>query len=90
MEITKNLETKLENKSWTDTQDPDFINFLRDVQNAIEVLATQVVMYNNVHEQFGIMVEETYILRDVPAEEESQDGYDKPIPTQTSRGAENA
>ncbi len=84
MELTKNLEKKLETKSWIDTQDEEFINFLTEIHQAIELLAMQVVMYNNVHESFGLMLEETYLLKEVPAGEESQDGYDKPSPTQTN------
>lgn len=90
MELTEKLEKKLEDQTWIDTQDSEFINFLRDVLSAIELLSVQVILFTSAHEQFVKLLNEGYILGEGLGIGDSQDGYDKPIPTQTSRGAESA
>jgi hypothetical protein len=90
----QNLQTKLSDKTWTDTQEPEFINNLTQVNNIVENLSAQVFLFLNYFQQYAEAVHNSPIFAQYNFPEDQENG--NLSPTQTSQdgapaqGADNA
>ena len=79
------LETKLADKSWTDTQDPEFINVLSGVKNIVQNMSTNIFIMLDYFQQYTEAIYTSPIFAGVEGAQSSDDG--KVNPTQTSAAA---
>jgi hypothetical protein len=82
------LETKLSDKTWTDSQDPEFIKSLQKIRVVIESLSAQIYIFVDYFEQYYNAVANSPIFNESAAMSDSQSG--EVFPTQTSAPAEPA
>jgi len=81
------LETKLADKTWTDTQDPEFIKSLEKVKVVIESLSAQIYIFVDYFEQYYNAVANSPIFNESAAMSDPDSG--EVSPTQTSAAAPN-
>jgi hypothetical protein len=84
-EIYKNLESKLADKSWTDTKSEEDIKFLTDVKDMSENLISQVYIFIEYFHQYVDAVQASAIFSTEYAEQIQQNA--QVYPTQTSAPA---
>jgi hypothetical protein len=75
------LQKKLQDKTWTDTQDPDFIEALNRVENTFQQMAAQIYIFISYFEQYVIAIQGSPIFA---SGEISSDDSQSNNPTQTS------
>lgn len=75
------LQKKLADKTWTDTQDPDFIKALGRIENTLQQMGAQIYIFISYFEQYVAAMQSSPIFAsgDVPS-----DGSQSSNPTQTS------
>jgi hypothetical protein len=79
------LETKLADKTWTDTQDDEFIKSLEKLRGVIEQLSAQIYIFVDYFEQYYNAVSNSPLFNEEAAMSASQNG--EVSPTQTSAAA---
>jgi len=84
-EIYKNLETKLSDKTWTDTLNPDDLKLITDVKDMAENLISQVYIFIDYFHQYVDIVQASAIFSPDYHAEESNNA--EVYPTQTSAPA---
>jgi hypothetical protein len=84
-EIYKNLETKLSDKTWTDTLAPDDLKLFGDVKDVTENLISQVYIFIDFFHQYVDAVQGAAIFSPDYAEKVQADA--EVYPTQTSAPA---
>lgn len=75
------LETKLSDKTWTDTQDDEFIKSLEQLRTVIEQLSAQIYIFVDYFEQYYNAIANSPIFNETAARSASQNG--EVFPTQT-------
>ncbi len=65
---------KLQDKNWTDTQEPEFINLLLEYQNATNLLASQVMLFVDLLQDFQNAANQTIIIKPEDPAENAQNG----------------
>jgi len=86
-EIYKNLETKLSDKTWTDTLNPDDLKLITDVKDMAENLISQVYIFIDYFHQYVDIVQASAIFSPDYHAEESNNA--EVYPTQTSAAPAN-
>jgi hypothetical protein len=86
-EIYKNLETKLSDKTWTDTLNPDDLKLITDVKDMAENLISQVYIFIDYFHQYVDIVQASAIFSPDYHGEESNNA--EVYPTQTSAAPAN-
>jgi len=81
-EIYKNLETKLSDKTWTDSLAPDDLKLISDVKDMAENLISQVYIFIDYFHQYVDIVQASAIFSPDYHAEESNNA--EVYPTQTS------
>ena len=81
-EIYKNLETKLSDKTWTDSLAPDDLKLISDVKDMAENLISQVYIFIDYFHQYVDIVQASAIFSPEYNAEESNNA--EVYPTQTS------
>ena len=81
------LEAKLSDKSWTDTQDPEFIKALEGVKNVIQNISTNIFIMLDLFQQYTEAIYSSPIFADVAGAIGAENG--KVNPTQTSPAPAN-
>ena len=63
------ISTKLTDKTWTDTQDPDLLEALRGTQEIITQLSTQIYVMTDYLEQYYVAIRALplFTAEDVPS-----------------------
>ena len=84
-ETYKNLETKLSDKTWTDTLNPDDLKLITDVKDMAENLISQVYIFIDYFHQYVDIVQASAIFSPDYHAEESNNA--EVYPTQTSAPA---
>lgn len=79
------LETKLADKTWTDTQDDEFIKSLEQIRVVIEQLSSQIYLFVSYFEQYYNAVANSPLFNEEAAMSASENG--EVSPTQTSAPA---
>ena len=81
------LQKKLADKTWTDTQDPDFIKALGRIENTLQQMGAQIYIFISYFDQYVAAMQSSPILAsgDVPS-----DGSQSSNPTQTPAPANRA
>jgi len=77
------LEMKLADKTWTDTQDSEFINDLTQVKNVVENLMVQISVFVDYFEQYVQAIQQASIFSNGSATSDSENGKVSINPTQT-------
>jgi len=80
------LQKKLQDKTWTDTQDPDFIEALKRVENTFQQMAAQIYIFISYFEQYVIAIQASPIFA---SGEISSDDSQSSNPTQTPAAPAN-
>jgi hypothetical protein len=80
-QIFLTLQTKLEDTTWTETQDPEFIKALGDVRTIINNLAGELQTFMAIYYEYTRLIAENMMLVPGPVDD-AQDV--EGIPTQTS------
>ena len=80
------LQKKLADKTWTDTQDPDFIKALGRIENTFQQMGAQIYIFISYFEQYVAAMQSSPIFAsdDIPS-----DGSQSSNPTQTSADPAN-
>ena len=86
-EIYKNLETKLSDKTWTDSLAPDDLKLITDVKDMAENLISQVYIFIDYFHQYVDIVQASAIFSPDYNPEESNNA--EVYPTQTSAAPAN-
>jgi len=81
------LETKLADKTWTDTQDDEFIKSLEQLRTVIEQLSSQIYLFVSYFEQYYNAVANSPLFNEEAATSDPDNG--EVSPTQTSAAAPN-
>lgn len=81
------LETKLSDKTWTDTQDPEFINTLSGIRNIVQNMSTNIFIMLDYFQQYTEAIYSSPLFAGVGEQQSSDDG--KVNPTQTSAAPAN-
>ena len=81
------METKLSDKTWTDTLNPDDLKLLTDVRDMSENLMSQVYIFIDYFHQYVDVVQASAIFSQEPPADQTQDDA-QVYPTQTSAPAE--
>ncbi|NBV72563.1 MAG: hypothetical protein EBR60_11100 [Burkholderiaceae bacterium] len=81
------LETKLADKTWTETQDDGFIKSLEQLRAVIEQLSSQIYLFVSYFEQYYNAVANSPLFNEEAATSDSDNG--EVFPTQTSAAAPN-
>lgn len=68
------MKSKLQDKTWIDTQEPEFINLLTQYQDAINLLASQVMLFIDLLQDFQRAADQTIIIKPEDAPENAQNG----------------
>jgi hypothetical protein len=90
----QNLQTKLSDKTWTDTQEPEFVNNLTQINNIVENLSAQVFLFLNYFQQYATAISSSPVFSQYADPDVRENG--NLSPTQTSQdgapaqGADNA
>lgn len=81
------LQKKLADKTWTDTQDPDFIKALGRIENTLQQMGAQIYIFISYFDQYVAAMQSSPIFAsgDVPS-----DGSQSSNPTQTPAPANRA
>lgn len=80
-QIFLTLQTKLEDTTWTEAQDPEFIKALTDVRSIINNLAGELQTFMSIYYEYTRLIATNMMLVPGPVDEEQDvEG----IPTQTS------
>ncbi len=75
------LEEKLSDKTWTDTQDAEFIKGLEGIKNVIQNISSNMFIMLDLFQQYTDAIYQSPVFADVVGKESEQDG--KVNPTQT-------
>lgn len=86
-EIYQKLETKLSDKTWTDTLSEDDIKFLNDVKDGYQNLVSQVYIFIGYFHQYIDLIQASAIFSPQYAEAVAENG--NVSPTQTSPAPAN-
>jgi hypothetical protein len=78
------LETKLADKTWTDTQDEEFIKSLEQVRTVIEQLSAQIYLFVSYFEQYYNAVANSPLFNESAATSDPDDGEVSPTQTPDS------
>lgn len=78
--MLETLETKLKDKSWTDTQEKEFINLLEGIGAATHNLATRTYIMADLVDKFYEAVVDIFNMSDDPATSIPQNGNVYPEP----------
>jgi hypothetical protein len=79
------LETKLADKTWIETQDPEFIKSLEKIKVVIESLSAQIYIFADYFEQYYNAIANSPIFNDSAATSDPDNG--EVSPTQTPAAA---
>jgi hypothetical protein len=90
VEIFNSLEKKLADTTWTESQDPEFINNLTQVKNIVENLSTQIFVFLDYFEQYAAALRNSPIFQQYDDVEESQNGEVSPTQTSGNRAERRA
>lgn len=82
--MLETLETKLKDKSWTDTQEEDFVKILEDVSLAVHNLATRTYIMADLIDKFYEATVDLFSDWDATAKSVQENGNVYPAPTQTA------
>jgi hypothetical protein len=80
------LQKKLQDKTWTDTQEPDFITALGNIENAFQQMGAQIYIFISYFEQYVAAIQGSPIFA---SEEIPSDDSQSSNPTQTSEEPAN-
>jgi hypothetical protein len=74
------LRKKLADKTWTDTQEPDFITALGNIENAFQQMGAQIYIFISYFEQYVAAIQGSPIFAsdDIPSDDTQSSN-----PTQT-------
>lgn len=86
-EIYQKLETKLSDKTWTDTLSEDDVKFLNDVKDGYQNLVSQVYIFIDYFHQYIDLIQASAIFSPQYAEAVAENG--NVSPTQTSPAPAN-
>ena len=86
-QIFLNLETKLADTSWTETQDPEFVTQLGELKNVILNLASDLQTFLGIYHEYTRLVGENLMFAPGVAQDA---GNVEGMPTQTSAEPEPA
>ena len=75
------LQKKLQDKTWTDTQDPDFIKALERIENTFQQMGAQIYIFISYFEQYVAAIQASPIFA---SSDVTSDGSQSSNPTQTS------
>jgi hypothetical protein len=83
------LETKLADKTWTETQDDEFIKSLEQLRTVIEQLSSQIYLFVSYFEQYYNAVANSPLFNEEAATSDPDNGEVSPTqtPAQTPVGA---
>lgn len=73
-EMLESLETKLKDKSWTDTQEPEVVNLLESILNSVHNLATRTYLMIEIIDNFYEAIIDTFSINNETATSVSQNG----------------
>lgn len=86
-QIFQNLETKLADTSWTETQDPEFVTQLGELKNVILNLASELQTFLGIYYEYTRLIGENLMFAPgVAGDSADVEG----MPTQTSAEPEPA
>ena len=74
------LQKKLQDKTWTDTQDPDFIKALERIENTFQQMGAQIYIFISYFEQYVAAIQASPIFA---SSDVTSDGSQSSNPTQT-------
>lgn len=80
-EIYQKLETKLSDKTWTDTLSEDDIKFLNDVKDGYQNLVSQVYIFIDYFHQYIDLIQASAIFSPQYAEAVAENGNVSPTQT---------
>lgn len=72
--MLESLETKLKDKSWTDTQEPEIVNLLESILNSVHNLATRTYLMVEIIDNFYEAIIDTFSITDETATSVPQNG----------------
>ncbi len=83
------MKNKLADKTWTDTQDPDFIAALGRIENTFQQMGAQIYIFISYFEQYVTAIQNSPIFAsgDVPSDD-SQSSNPTQTPAEPANRAE--
>lgn len=84
------LETKLADKTWIETQDPEFIKSLEKIKVVIESLSAQIYIFADYFEQYYNAIANSPIFNDSAATSDPDNGEVSPTQTPVRAAANRA
>ena len=83
--IYNSIQQKLNDKTWCEAQDADFIKDLQQVQDMVQTMSSQIYIFVDLFQQYVASMYSSPIFSTKSAED-TQDGKDNP--TQTSSASQ--
>jgi hypothetical protein len=78
------LQEKLSDKNWTDTQEPDFIEALQNIESIFQQLSAQTYLFIDYFTQYVNIIQSSFLFQ---GDDNQSDGNTYLSPTQTSAPA---
>lgn len=73
------LEKKLANTTWTEAQDPDFINALQNIEKTLQTMGSQIYIFITYFEQYVEAMQNSPLF--ATADDQSNGSQSKPTQT---------
>ena len=80
------LQKKLQDTTWTETQDPEFIKALGRIENTFQQMGAQIYIFISYFEQYVAAIQGSPIFA---SDDSPSDGSQSSNPTQTSDDSAN-
>jgi hypothetical protein len=81
------LQKKLSDKTWTDAQEPDFIDALKRIENTFQQMGSQIYIFISYFEQYVTAIQNSPIFS---SSDIQSDDSQSSSPTQTSPAPANS